>query len=166
MDIGCYIVHASRMISAAQPVLCRRHDGARSEDGHRSADVRDARFRRTAGLSAPAARRWCSTSASRSWALAVGSRFPFRSTRRRTNRLGFSWTTTALTWAGATAETLEFGVCDQYTIQGELFSRAILEGRAAPYPLEDSVRNMQVIDALVRSVDSAGWVVPTSAFAV
>ena len=28
---------------------CRRHDGARSEDGHRSADLRDARFRRTAG---------------------------------------------------------------------------------------------------------------------
>ena len=60
--------------------------------------------------------------------------------------------------AGATAEILEFGVCDQYTIQGELFSRAVLEGRAAPYRLEDSVRNMQVIDALVRSADSAGVV--------
>jgi predicted dehydrogenase len=60
--------------------------------------------------------------------------------------------------SGAGTETLEFEICDQYTIQGDLFSRAILEGLPAPYPLEDSIRNMRVIDALVQSARAATWV--------
>ena len=46
-------------------------------------------------------------------------------------------------------------VCDQYTIQGDLFSRAILDDTAVPTPLEDAVANMRVIDA-VRSAAQAG----------
>jgi predicted dehydrogenase len=52
---------------------------------------------------------------------------------------------------------VEFETCDQYTIQGDLFSRAVLDGRPAPYPLEDSLANMRVIDALFRSGQSGGW---------
>jgi predicted dehydrogenase len=52
---------------------------------------------------------------------------------------------------------IQFETCDQYTIQGDLFSRAVLDGRSAPYPLEDSVANMRVIDALFRSGQSGGW---------
>ena len=59
---------------------------------------------------------------------------------------------------GKRIETIEFDVCDQYTIQGDQLSRAILDGRPAPYALEDSVRNMRVIDALVRSAAGDGWV--------
>ena len=33
----------------------------------------------------------------------------------------------------------ELPACDQYTIQGDLFSRAILEGGEPPVPLEDAV---------------------------
>jgi predicted dehydrogenase len=58
--------------------------------------------------------------------------------------------------------TVEFEVCDQYTIQGDLFSRAVLDHAPAPYPLEDSLANMQVIDALFRSDDSGGWERPAS----
>ena len=58
---------------------------------------------------------------------------------------------------GKRIETIEFDACDQYTIQGDLLSRAILDGRPAPYPLEDSVRNMRVIDALARSAEGEGW---------
>jgi predicted dehydrogenase len=47
--------------------------------------------------------------------------------------------------------------CDQYTIQGDLFSQAVLEGRRAPVPLEDSVRNMAVIDAVFRSARTGRW---------
>ncbi len=53
--------------------------------------------------------------------------------------------------------TVEFDICDQYTIQGDLFSQAVREGKPAPYPLEDSVKNMRVIDALFRSGKSGGW---------
>ena len=42
-------------------------------------------------------------------------------------------------------------ICDQYTHQGDLFSRAILENTAVPTPLEDALRNMAVIEAVFRS---------------
>jgi predicted dehydrogenase len=51
----------------------------------------------------------------------------------------------------------EFPVCDQYTIQGDLFSRAILENGSVPVPLEDSVNNMAAIDAIARSAASGKW---------
>lgn len=43
----------------------------------------------------------------------------------------------------------EFPVCDQYTIQGELFSRAILENTEVPVPLEDALKNMIVIEKIL-----------------
>jgi predicted dehydrogenase len=46
-------------------------------------------------------------------------------------------------------EPIEFPVCDQYTIQGELFSRAILEDTEVPVPLEDALNNMKVIEAIL-----------------
>jgi predicted dehydrogenase len=48
-------------------------------------------------------------------------------------------------------------MCDQYTIQGDLFSEAIRRGTPAPYPLEDSIANMRVIDALFRSAETNSW---------
>jgi hypothetical protein len=48
-------------------------------------------------------------------------------------------------------ETVEFDVCDQYGIQADLFSRAILDGTDVLTPIHDAVANMRVIDALVRS---------------
>jgi predicted dehydrogenase len=47
----------------------------------------------------------------------------------------------------------EFPVCDQYTVQGELFSRAILERTEVPVPLEDALKNMAVIEEIFRSAD-------------
>ena len=56
------------------------------------------------------------------------------------------------------SETVEvLAVADQYTIQGELYSRAIRGGTAPAIPLEDSLANMRVIDALFRSAESGGW---------
>jgi len=51
----------------------------------------------------------------------------------------------------------EFSVCDQYTIQGDAFSRAVLEGTEVPVPLEDAIRNMAVIEAIFRSAESGKW---------
>jgi predicted dehydrogenase len=58
---------------------------------------------------------------------------------------------------GIERESIEIATCDQYTIQGDLFSEAARRGAAAPYPLEDSVRNLRVIDALFRSAQTNGW---------
>jgi predicted dehydrogenase len=54
-------------------------------------------------------------------------------------------------------ETIELPACDQYTIQGDLFSRAIREGTETPLPLEDSINNMAAIEAIFRSADSGRW---------
>ncbi len=54
----------------------------------------------------------------------------------------------------------EIAVCDQYTAQGEAFSRSILEGAPAPTPLEDSLANMAVIEALFRAEKSGRWEQP------
>ncbi len=58
--------------------------------------------------------------------------------------------------SGIVAE--EFPVCDQYTLQGDEFCRAVLEGGEVPVPLEEAIRNMTVIEAIFRSAESGGWV--------
>ncbi|MGI8785739.1 MAG: Gfo/Idh/MocA family protein [Acidobacteriota bacterium] len=55
---------------------------------------------------------------------------------------------------GGGIETREFPICDQYTIQGDLFSQAVRHQAAIDFPLEDSIRNMAVIEAIVRSSES------------
>ena len=59
---------------------------------------------------------------------------------------------------GGEIEQIEFPVCDQYTIQGELMSRAILDDTPVPTPITDAVANMQVIEAVFESGRSGGWV--------
>lgn len=56
-------------------------------------------------------------------------------------------------WLNTTSGTEEFifDVCDQYTIQGDAFSKTIIENTPVPTPLEDAVANMKVIDAVVES---------------
>jgi len=48
-------------------------------------------------------------------------------------------------------------VCDQYTLQGDAFSRAIREGSEVPVPLEDAIANMAVIEAVFRAGESERW---------
>jgi predicted dehydrogenase len=45
----------------------------------------------------------------------------------------------------------EFPACDQYTIQGDLFSLAVRGRGDVPTPLEDSIANMAVIEAVFES---------------
>ncbi|MFC1568808.1 Gfo/Idh/MocA family protein [bacterium] len=50
---------------------------------------------------------------------------------------------------GVKEETVD--ICDQYTLQGDLFSKAILDDTDVPTPLEDAVANMRVIEAINQS---------------
>jgi predicted dehydrogenase len=52
----------------------------------------------------------------------------------------------------------EFPVCDQYTLQGDAFSRAVLDDGPVPVPLEEAIRNMKVIEAIFRSAAAGQWV--------
>ena len=61
---------------------------------------------------------------------------------------------------GGGLKTEEFATCDQYTIQGDLFSKAVRGDGDVPTPLEDSIKNMAVIEALYRSAKDNTWVRP------
>ena len=48
-------------------------------------------------------------------------------------------------------------VCNQYTIQGDLFSKAIIDNTDVPTPITDSVANMKVLEAILKSSKSNTW---------
>lgn len=58
---------------------------------------------------------------------------------------------------GGGIETIEVPQVDQYTLQGEAFSRAIRGLGVVPMQLQDSIANMAVMDALFRSAESRTW---------
>jgi predicted dehydrogenase len=58
---------------------------------------------------------------------------------------------------GSHIVTETFPVVDQYTLQGDAFSRAILEGTPVPVSLEEGIANMAVIDAIFASAKSRQW---------
>ena len=58
---------------------------------------------------------------------------------------------------GANLTTQTFPTADQYTLQGDAFSLAVLEGRTIPVPVEDSIKNMRIIQAVFESVRTGQW---------
>lgn len=58
---------------------------------------------------------------------------------------------------GSEIEEITFDICDQYTIQGDFFSKAILHGTDVPTPLDDAINNMKVIEAVIESSKSGSW---------
>jgi predicted dehydrogenase len=61
---------------------------------------------------------------------------------------------------GNEVETEAFDICDQYTIQGDAFSKAIREDGEVPVSVSDGVNNTAVIEAIFRSADSGKWETP------
>jgi predicted dehydrogenase len=59
---------------------------------------------------------------------------------------------------GTEIDEIVLDICDQYTIQGDRFSQAVLNDSEVPTPLEDAVANMKAIEAIIRSAESGTWV--------
>jgi predicted dehydrogenase len=59
---------------------------------------------------------------------------------------------------GVTSEIVP--ICNQYTIQGDVFSRAIRGEGEVPSSIEDAIKNMAVIEALFRSEKTRTWEKP------
>jgi predicted dehydrogenase len=57
----------------------------------------------------------------------------------------------------AVAETIEIPTCDQYGVMADAFAACVLDGAPQPVPLEDSVANMRVIDAVFRAAERGTW---------
>lgn len=58
---------------------------------------------------------------------------------------------------GGGVSTETFPTCDQYTIQGDVFSRAIRGDGEVPVSIEDAIRNLAVIEAIFRSAETGRW---------
>lgn len=54
-------------------------------------------------------------------------------------------------------ETIEIPVCDQYGVMGDAFAAAVQDGTPQPVPLENSLANMKVIDAVFRAGANGSW---------
>jgi len=155
LDIGCYPITLSRFIYGEEPV---RVIGALEKDPEFKTDRFDSAI-----LDFPSGRATftCSTQ------LVYHQRMHFQGTTGRieidiplnppTDRPSQILIDDGrdLSGGGVTIETIS--PCDQFTIQGELFSRAIREDGEVAVPVEDAIANLGVIEAVFRSVESGKW---------
>lgn len=152
MDIGCYLVHASRFAFKRQPL---RVMAAMDRDPVMRTD------RLTSGLldfAGGHAIFTCSTQLvpyQRIHFLGTRGRIeieiPFNAPPDRPTRI-YVDSSGDLAGSGITSES--FPIADQYTMQGDAFAKAVWENTEPPVSLEDAIGNMEVIDALFRSASS------------
>jgi predicted dehydrogenase len=60
--------------------------------------------------------------------------------------------------SGVPPRVIELPPCDQFTIQGDAFSQAILEDTEVPVTLENAMGNMAAVEAVFRSAETRAWV--------
>ncbi|HEV3045429.1 MAG TPA: Gfo/Idh/MocA family oxidoreductase [Roseiarcus sp.] len=155
-DIGCYAVISGRYIFGAEPtrvVSTIERDPKMGTDRLASALVEF-----------PGARHLLFTCATQLSAMqrvtVVGDKgrveiqIPFNAPPDRPTRIVFD---SGADLFGGGARVEEFAICDQYTLQGDAFSRAILGEEKLEFPIEDAIAQMRVIDALFRSGESGNW---------
>ena len=154
-DIGCYCIHASRVGFSGLPT---RVAGLIERDPAFGTDRLTSALLDFPGGHAIFT---CSTQMipyQRVHFLGTKGRIeveiPFNAPRDRPTRI-FIDETGDLFGGGIVTE--EFPTADQYTIQGDAFSKAVLEGGEVPVPLEDAIANMAVIEAVFRSAETGGW---------
>jgi predicted dehydrogenase len=155
LDIGCYLIHASRYAFRCQPT---RVVGLIENDPEMHTDrLTSAMLHFPGGHSVFT----CSTQLVPYQRIHfVGTRgrieieIPFNAPTASPTRL-FIDSSGDLSGGGITTET--FPVCDQYTAQGDAFSKAILDGTEIPVPLEEGIGNMRVIEAVFNSARSGQW---------
>jgi predicted dehydrogenase len=158
MDIGCYLIHASRFAFGGQPT---RVVGLIDRDPQTHVDRLTSAI-----LDFPSGQSifTCSTQMvpyQRIHFFGTKGRIeieiPFNAPPDRATRI-FIDSSGELFGSGITTET--FPICDQYTLQGDAFSKAVIEGTEVPVPLEDAIGNMAVIEAIFASAQSGHWETP------
>jgi len=159
MDIGCYAIKVSRMVFGEEP----KRVAATVE---RDAEMDGVDRMTSAVLEYPRGHAifTCATQVGANQsAVFFGTKgriwldIPFNALPDQAARLRID---DGRDLTGGGAEVEEIAPCDQYTIQGDIFSRAIREGGKPPVPLEDSLHTMAVIDAVFRAGETGRWEKP------
>jgi predicted dehydrogenase len=151
MDIGCYCISLSRFIFDAEP---QRVLGILEYDP----DFKTDRLASGVMDFGTGTSTWtCSTQLANYQRVTIMGtegrveiEIPFNAPTDRSCRLWHQ--------RGAKLEEIVFDVVDQYGIQGDLFSLAVLNDTPVPTPLGDAVANMKAIEAVVRSAELGTWV--------
>jgi predicted dehydrogenase len=158
LDIGCYPITTSRFMYGAEPLRVR---GVLERDPEFGTDRLASAILEFSGGHAVFT---CSTqmvSYQRMQFLGTKGRIeieiPFNAPPNKMTQI-FVDDGSDVAGAGIKVETIS--ACDQYTIQGDVFSKAILEDGEVPVPLEDAIANMAVIDAIFRAAESGCWEKP------
>jgi predicted dehydrogenase len=155
MDIGCYLIFCSRLIFGAEPrrvvSLIDEHPTTKTDT------LTSALLDFEAGQSVFT----CSTRITpyqRVQIIGTAGRIevqiPFNAPPDRPCKIFID---NGSDLSGAAIETIEFAVADQYTIQGDLFSQGIRDQSEPVLSLEDSIRNMAVIEATFKSMETKSW---------
>ena len=158
-DIGCYAIATARYAFAAEPtrvVAALDVDPAFGTDRLASALIEFPGGRHltfTAATQLPNLQRV--TIAGEKGRVEVA--IPFNAPNDRPTRITID---SGVDLVGGGARVEEFPVCDQYALQGDAFSRAILGEGPLEFPIEDAIANMKVIDAAFRSAKSGAWETP------
>jgi predicted dehydrogenase len=137
MDVGCYPIKMSRMMFGEEPV---RIVGTLVRDPQFGTDILTS-----AVLEFPSGHCifTCSTQ------IVPNQSMTFLGTKGRIDlEIPFNPVPGESSRIRVDSEVEEFPACDQYTIQGDEFSKAVMHHGQPPVPLEDSLKNMKVIDAL------------------
>jgi predicted dehydrogenase len=158
-DIGCYAILTARYIFGAEPtrlVAALEIDPRFGTDRLASAVIEFPGGRHlTFSASTQLAGHQRVTIAGTKGRIEIG--IPFNAPIDRPTRITID---TGADLVGSGARSEEFPTCDQYTLQGDAFSRAALGEAPLDYPLEDAIANMRVIDACFRSARSGRWETP------
>lgn len=141
MDIGCYCISLSRFLFNAEPTRvtgCVETDPQfqtdRAASGILEFEQGTATFSCGTQL-APHQRVHAFGTKGR-----IEIEIPFNAPTDRPCRLWLQ--------QGADVQKIVFDTADQYTLQCDAFSRAVLNDTSVPTPLEDAVNNMKVIEAI------------------
>ena len=142
LDIGCYLVHVARWVFASEPLIVTATLARDPVMGIDSAGdfvlgFTNGTAHGTYGTQREPEQRVEIHGTKATFAIEI----PFNAPPDRP-------CVATITPTSGAPRTLTFDVCDQYTLQGDDVSRAILEGRPATYPLEDSIANMAVMDKI------------------
>jgi predicted dehydrogenase len=155
MDIGCYLINTSRFIFGREPL---RVCAAMERDPRFGTDTLTSMILDYGGAHLVGT---CSTQLVPFQQIQIlGTRgrieirIPFNALPDRPCELVID---SGSDLFGGGQERLAFEICDQYTIQGDRFSRAILEDGDVAEPLESSVRTMECIEAVFAAASSGRW---------
>jgi predicted dehydrogenase len=158
MDVGCYPIHVSRLVFGEEP---RRVAAAIVRDPDFGTDILTSAI-----LEYPSGHAifTCSTQIVGNQSVQfLGTKgkieleIPYNAVPDAVSRIRIDDGSDV---QGAGVRVEEFAPADQYTLQGDLFARAVFEQTPPPVPLEDSVRNMAVIEAVFRAGESGRWEEP------